>query len=45
MSTRAEQRRECIQRAKDALDAEAVDTQGALELSKELKDLDEFGYA
>ncbi|MDX2411602.1 MAG: patatin-like phospholipase family protein, partial [Woeseiaceae bacterium] len=45
MSTQAGQRRECIQRAKDALAAEAVDIQGALELAKELKDLDEFGYA
>ena len=45
MSTRAEQRRECIQRAKDAIDAGAINTREALELAKELKGLDEFGYA
>ncbi len=45
MSTRAEQRRECIKRAKDAFNAGAINPQEALDLSKELKRLDEFGYA
>ena len=45
MSTRAEKRRECIKRAKDGLNAGAINSQEALELSRELKKLDEFGYA
>jgi hypothetical protein len=45
MSTRAEKRRECIKRTKDAFNAGAINPQEALDLSKELKKLDEFGYA
>ncbi len=45
MSTRQEQRQACIERAKDAIDAGTIDTREAIKLAKELKDLDEFGYA
>ena len=45
MSTKQEQRRECIQRAKDAIVAGTLDAGGAIELAEELKELDEFGYA
>ena len=45
MSTRAEQRKECIKRAKDAISAGIIDPRKALDLSKELKKLDKFGYA
>jgi predicted acylesterase/phospholipase RssA len=45
MSTRQEQRQACIERAKDAIDAGTIDTGEAIKLAKELKDLDEFGYA
>lgn len=45
MSTKQEQRQECIQKAKDEINAGTLDTSGAIKLAKELKDLDEFGYA
>lgn len=45
MSTKQEQRQACIKRAKEAIDAGTLDTSGAIKLAKELKGLDEFGYA
>jgi predicted acylesterase/phospholipase RssA len=45
MSTRQEQRQACIDGAKKAIDAGTLDTGEAIKLAKELKDLDEFGYA
>jgi predicted acylesterase/phospholipase RssA len=45
MSTKQELRQECINRAKAAIKSGTLNASGALELAKELKDLDEFGYA
>ena len=45
MSTRQEQRQACIEKANDAIDAGTLDTGEAIKLAKELKVLDEFGYA
>ncbi|MCP4982957.1 MAG: hypothetical protein GY935_20980 [Gammaproteobacteria bacterium] len=45
MSTRVEKRRECVKRAKDAINAGVINPRDALDLSKELKKLDGFGYA
>lgn len=45
MATRQEQRRAYIQAAKNAIDAGTLNAAEALDLSNELKKLDEFGYA
>ena len=45
MSTRAKLRRECINKARAVIESGAMDAQKALELSRALKNVDEFGYA
>jgi predicted acylesterase/phospholipase RssA len=45
MASHAQTRKDCIQRAKAAMSAGTISAEEALKLSKELKDLDEFGYA
>ena len=45
MSTLQEQRQACIEKAKKAIEDGTLDIGEATKLAKELKDLDEFGYA